>query len=61
MKNKYEAIKDGTGENIIEQQWELFQEAIRVRNEIAIPKSERRAKRPWMTERLLSITDERHR
>src|SRR5215469_3398590 len=59
VKNKYEAMKDEIGENIAEQQWELLQEAIRVGNEKVIPTSERKAKRPWMAERILIMMDER--
>ena len=61
VKNKYEAMKDEIGENIAEQQWELLQEAIRLGNEKVIPTSERRAKRPWMTEIILIMMDERRK
>ena len=54
-------MKDEIGENIAEQQWELLQEAIRVGNQNVIPTSERRAKRPWMTERILIMMDERRK
>ena len=60
VKNKYEAMKDEIGENTAEQQWELVQEAIRVRNEKVIP-CERGTKRPWMTERILIMMDERRK
>src|SRR5215469_3469970 len=58
VKNKYEAMKDEIGENTAEQQWERLQEAIRVGNKKVIPTSERRAKGPWMTERILIMMDE---
>ena len=58
MKNKYETTKDEIGENTTEQQSELLQKAIKVGNEKVIPTSERRAKRPWMTERILTMMDE---
>ena len=54
-------MKDEIGENTVEQQWKLLQEAIRVGNEKAIPMGERRAKRPWMTERILIMMDEKRK
>src|SRR5215469_14572638 len=50
VKKKYEAMKDKIGESIVEQQWKLLQEAIRVGNENVIPTSETKAKRSWITE-----------
>src|SRR5215469_15222936 len=61
VKNKYEVMKDEIGENTAEQQWELLQEAIRVGNEKVIPTSERRAKRPRMTERILIMMGKRRK
>src|SRR5215469_864165 len=61
VKNKYEVMKDEIGENIAGQQWELLPEAITVGNEKFIPMSERRAKRPWMTERIRIMKNERRK
>ena len=54
-------MKDEIEEHTAEQQWELLQEAIRVGNEKVIPTNEWRAKRQWMTERILIMMDERRK
>ena len=63
VKNKYEALKDQSGENEenAEHQFENLRVAIEESNGEVLPKTIRNAKRPWMTDAILELMDDRRK
>ena len=60
VKNRYENIQE-IGSEDAEQQWNTLQKAIREANDIVLPEIERKAKKPWMTEEILNLMNERRK
>ncbi len=58
-RNENEQLKDEcTGEQTAEQKWNNLEKAIKEGNNL-IPERESRARKPWMTEEILHMMDER--
>ena len=60
VRNKYDALKDeNEEENNQDRQFENLREAIEEANKEIIPKVKRSPNRPWMTDMILDLMDER--
>ena len=59
VKNRFEILQQESEDETAEQQWKILQEAISKANEIVLPKTERKEKKPWMTDEILKLMDER--
>ena len=61
VRNKYEALRDETEGDSIEGDYERLKIAIEEANIEILPKVDRVAKRPWMTDNILNLMDARRR
>ena len=60
VRNKYDALSDETEEeNNLERQFENLREAIEEANKEIIPKVKKSPNRPWMTDMIMDLMDER--
>ena len=61
VRNKYEALRDETEVDSVEKNYESLTQAIEEANLEILPKVDRVARRPWMTESILRLMDDRRK